>query len=60
MAGKFEVYEDKPGEFRFRLLASNGEIVAVGADYATMAGAKEGFAAVQRAAEGANVVETDS
>lgn len=28
MAGMFEVYEDKAGQFRFRLKAGNGEIVA--------------------------------
>ncbi len=27
MAGKFEVYEDKSGKFRFRLKAGNGEVV---------------------------------
>ena len=27
---KFEVYTDKAGEFRFRLKAKNGEIIAVG------------------------------
>ena len=60
MAGKFEVYEDKAGKFRFRLKAGNGETVAVGEAYETKAGAKEGCAAVQRAAEGASVVEADS
>jgi len=60
MAGKFEVYEDKAGKFRFRLMAGNGEIVAVGEAYETMSAAKEGCAAVQRAAEGANVVEADN
>ena len=60
MAGKFEVYEDKAGKFRFRLKAGNGEIVAVGEAYDTMAAAKEGCAAVQRAADGANVVEADN
>ena len=59
-AGKFEAYEDKACKFRFRLKAGNGEIVAVGEAYDTMAGAKEGCAAVQRAAEGASVVEADS
>ncbi len=59
MAGKFEVYEDKAGKFRFRLKAGNGEIVAVGEAYETLAAAKEGCAAVQRAADGANVVEAD-
>ena len=60
MAGKFEVYEDKAGKFRFRLKAGNGEIVAVGEAYDTMAAAKEGCAAVQRAAEGASVFEADN
>ena len=60
MAGKFEVYEDKSGKFRFRLKAGNGEIVAVGEAYDTLAAAKEGCAALQRAADGATVVEADS
>jgi uncharacterized protein YegP (UPF0339 family) len=29
MAGKFEVYKDKKGEFRFRLKASNGQNILV-------------------------------
>ena len=41
MAGKFEVYEDKAGEFRFRLKAGNGEIVAVGEGYESRSGAHE-------------------
>ena len=36
------------------------EIVAVGEAYGTQAAAKEGCAAVQRAADGVNVVEADS
>jgi uncharacterized protein YegP (UPF0339 family) len=60
MSGTFEVYEDKAGKFRFRLKSGNGETVAVGEVYETKAGAKEGCAAVQRAAEGATVVEADS
>ncbi len=28
MAGKFELYKDKAGEFRFRLKAGNGENIA--------------------------------
>jgi len=27
MAGKFELYQDKASEYRFRLKASNGEII---------------------------------
>ena len=60
MAGTLEVCEDKAGKFRFRLKAGNGEIVAVGEAYDTLAAAKEGCAAVQRAADGADVVEADS
>ena len=30
MAGKFEIYQDKGGKYRFRLKAGNGEIIAVG------------------------------
>ena len=40
--------------------AGTGEIVAVGEAYGTLAAAKEGCAAVQRAAEGATVVEADN
>lgn len=32
---KFEVYTDKAGEFRFRLKAKNGEIIADGEGYKT-------------------------
>jgi uncharacterized protein YegP (UPF0339 family) len=31
MAGKFEIYQDRAGKYRFRLKASNGQIVASGA-----------------------------
>jgi uncharacterized protein YegP (UPF0339 family) len=33
MAGKFEVYKDRSGKFRFRLKASNGQVVATGEAY---------------------------
>ncbi len=57
MAGKFEIYKDKAGEYRFRLKASNGEVVAVGEGYSTKAVAKAATEAVQRAAAGAGVEE---
>ncbi|MEV4706094.1 DUF1508 domain-containing protein [Actinoplanes sp. NPDC049316] len=60
MAGKFEVYPDKSGKFRFRLKASNGQVVATGEAYDSKAGAKDGCAAVQRAAAGAEIAETDA
>lgn len=60
MAGKFEVYTDKAGKFRFRLKASNGQVVATGEAYETKTAAKDGCEAVQRAANGAQIVETDA
>ncbi len=57
MAGKFEIYEDAKGEFRFRLKAGNGEVVASGEGYASKDGAIRGTEAVQRAAEGAEIVD---
>ena len=52
--------EGRAGRYRIRPKAGNGEIVAVGEAYDTLASAKEGCAAVQRAADGASVVEADS
>jgi uncharacterized protein YegP (UPF0339 family) len=55
MAAKFEVYEDKSGAFRFRLKAGNGEVVATGEDYPTLAAAHKGIDAVRRAAAEATI-----
>ena len=42
MAGKFEVYEDKSGKFRFRLKASNGQVIATGEADESKASAAKG------------------
>jgi len=55
MAAKFEIYEDAKGEFRFRLKAGNGEIVAVGEGYKSKDGVVKGVDAVKRAAAEAQV-----
>ncbi|WP_420006518.1 YegP family protein [Arenibacterium sp. LLYu02] len=47
MAGKFELYEDKAGEYRFRLKAGNGEIILVGEGYKQKASAENGIASVR-------------
>lgn len=60
MAGKFEVYQDKAGKHRFRLKASNGEIVAVGEAYESRAAAIKGCESVQRAADGAKLEEVSA
>ena len=54
---KFEVYTDKAGEFRFRLKATNGQIIAVSEGYKAMAGCKNGIASVKKNAEDAPVVD---
>lgn len=47
---KFEVYKDKAGEFRWRLKAGNGEILATGGQgYKQKADAKHGVESVQKA-----------
>ena len=50
---KFEVYVDKAGEYRFRLKARNGEIIAVGEGYKAKASCENGIESVRKnAAEG--------
>ena len=55
---KFELYADKRGEFRFRLKAANGQIIAVGEGYKAKASCKNGIASiVKNAPEAAVVIE---
>jgi Uncharacterized conserved protein len=54
---KFEVYKDKRGEFRFRLKATNGQIIAVSEGYKAMAGCKNGIASVKKNAVDAPIVD---
>ena len=55
---KFEVYKDKAGEFRFRLKATNGEIIASGGEgYTTKAACLNGVDSVKRNAPEAEIVE---
>ena len=53
---KFEVYTDKAGEFRFRLKARNGEIVATGEGYKTKPACLNGIASIKKNAPEATVV----
>ena len=59
MAGKFELYQDKAGKYRFRLKAGNGQVIAVGEAYETKAAAQNGIASVQTHAPGAPTVVVD-
>lgn len=56
MAGKFEVYKDKSGGYRFRLKAGNGETIATGESYTTKAAALKGVESVKTNA-GSDVVD---
>ena len=55
MAGKFELYKDKAGKFRFRLKAGNGEVIATGEGYESKASAKNGIESVRKNAPDAVV-----
>lgn len=51
MAGKFELYKDNAGEFRFRLVAPNGEIVGASEGYKAKASALNAIASVIKNAD---------
>ncbi|ADY12819.1 YegP family protein [Sphaerochaeta globosa] len=56
---KYEVYFDTAGKYRYRLLASNGQNVAMAEDgYATKSGCLNGIDAISRAAVDATVDES--
>lgn len=52
---KFEIYTDKGGEFRFRLKARNGEIVATSEGYKTKPSCLNGIESVKKNAPEAKV-----
>lgn len=54
---KFEMYTDKAGEFRFRLKATNGQIIAVGEGYKAKASCLNGIESVKKNAPDAEIVE---
>ena len=53
---KFEVYTDKAGEFRFRLKARNGEIIAVGESYKALKSCLNGIESIRKNAPDAPIV----
>ena len=54
---KFEIYADKAGEFRFRLKATNGQVIAVSEGYKAMASCVNGVESVKKNAVDAEIVE---
>jgi uncharacterized protein len=55
--GKFEVYVDKAGKYRFRLKAPNGEIIANGESYSSKAACLGGIESVKKNAPTAPIEE---
>ena len=54
---KYEVYQDKAGEFRFRLKATNGQVIAVSEGYVAKNSCENGIASVKKNAVDAPIVE---
>lgn len=53
---KFQVYTDRRGEFRFRLKATNGQIIAVSEGYTKLASCLNGIESVKKNAADSPVV----
>ena len=55
---KFEMYEDKGGEYRFRLKSRNGQIIATSEGYKTKAACENGIESVRKNAPEAQTEQT--
>ena len=56
---KFEIYQDKAGEYRLRLKATNGQIIATGEGYVAKTSCLNGVESVRKNAPDAPVVEAE-
>jgi uncharacterized protein len=55
---KFELYKSPNGEYRWRLKATNGQVIATGGEgYSSKAAAQNGIESVKRSAADASVEE---
>jgi uncharacterized protein YegP (UPF0339 family) len=59
MSSKFEVYQDKAEQFRFRLKAGNGQVIATGEGYTSKAACLNGIESIKKNAADAKVVEVE-
>ncbi len=57
---KYEIYRDKAGEIRFRLKASNGQIIATSEGYSAKASAVNGIDSIGRNAPDAKIVKEEA
>ena len=56
---KFEIYTDKAGELRFRLKATNGQIIGVSEGYKSMASCVNGIESVKKNAVDAKIEKAE-
>lgn len=56
---KFEVYQDKAGEYRFRLKATNGQVIATGEGYKAKASCLNGIESIKKNAPDAKVEKVE-
>ncbi len=56
---KFEIYADKAGEFRFRLKATNGQVIAVSEGYKALASCMNGIESVKKNSVDAPIVAAE-
>ncbi|WP_245570321.1 YegP family protein [Microbacterium luticocti] len=59
MAGTFELWTDKGGDWRFNLKASNGQVIATSQGYSSKASAMKGIDSVRKNAPDAGVTEIE-
>ncbi len=57
--GKFEIYRDRSGEYRFRLKAANGQTIAIGQGYSSKASCMKGIASIRKNAPDAQIIELE-
>lgn len=57
MSATFEVFQDKGGEWRFNLVAPNGEVIASSEGYSSKANCMNGIESVKRYASDAEITE---
>ena len=54
---RFEIYKDKGGEFRFRIVATNGNVLASSEGYSAKTSAQAAIDRIKADAAGAAVVD---
>ncbi len=59
MAGTFELWVDKAGDYRFNLKAGNGQVIATSQGYASKASALNGIESIKKNAPDAAIVEVE-